>query len=1601
MRKKFVGKTGLLKALILSFAFFASFYARPSDAQVRGIGAGSLILDDGTGHTVTLFAPTITGSYQLKLPPALGAPGQTLVIQSDGSLQWQTGSGGVGSFSGGSTGLTPSTPMTGAVTLGGILGVANGGTGNSTGAATSFTGSLAGDVTGTQSATTVAKINGNPLGATTETLGNYLRSNGASWLSSGIQAGDVPTLNQNTTGNAATVTTDANLTGPVTSTGNATSIAANALSESMVSGLAASLTSATTNAESFFTAGTGISLTTGVIANTGVLSIDGHTGAYTLASADIPNNAANTTGNAATVTTDANLTGPVTSTGNATSIAANALSESMVSGLAASLTSATTNAESFFTAGTGISLTTGVIANTGVLSIDGHTGAYTLASADIPNNAANTTGNAATVTTDANLTGPVTSTGNATSIAANALSESMVSGLAASLTSATTNAESFFTAGTGISLTTGVIANTGVLSIDGHTGAYTLASADIPNNAANTTGNAATVTTDADLTGPVTSSGNATTISPQAVGYSNIVNEASVSLLGNPTGASTTTEAITLGSGLSFSGTTLIATGSGGTVTSVSGAGGGTGLTLTGGPITTTGTLTLGGVLDIANGGTNSSTTLTNGKVMISNTGSIVEGPVWTSGTSTLTGNITGNAATVTTDANLTGPVTSTGNATSIAANALSESMVSGLAASLTSATTNAESFFTAGTGISLTTGVIANTGVLSIDGHTGAYTLASADIPNNAANTTGNAATVTTDANLTGPVTSTGNATSIAANALSESMVSGLAASLTSATTNAESFFTAGTGISLTTGVIANTGVLSIDGHTGAYTLASADIPNNAANTTGNAATVTTDANLTGPVTSTGNATSIAANALSESMVSGLAASLTSATTNAESFFTAGTGISLTTGVIANTGVLSIDGHTGAYTLASADIPNNAANTTGNAATVTTDANLTGPVTSTGNATSIAANALSESMVSGLAASLTSATTNAESFFTAGTGISLTTGVIANTGVLSIDGHTGAYTLASADIPNNAANTTGNAATVTTDANLTGPVTSTGNATSIAANALSESMVSGLAASLTSATTNAESFFTAGTGISLTTGVIANTGVLSIDGHTGAYTLVSADIPNNAANTTGNAATATTAVSFSGSLVGDVTGTQGATTISTTAGPNIVTAINDGTGAIDAANGGTGDASFTVFAPIVGGATSTGALQSASTGMSNSGWVLTSNGSSSVPTWQASSAGNAVIYSPTTSQATAASGDDLFDVEYAPGGVASALGAVINSIGTSGTATGLTVTARGGTTSNTGIVDIFEDSSASSNPSYGMTINGTGGAIAGNGSVGLFVGKTHAPDIGAELKGTTADMVLEGSYTAANATALEFAGNGSDPTDAALAVNPGDYPNAMFASGASSGIYAITTASTSTSITTANFGTFNNGFGLCGAATATPGTPARIVGVWGLASGVSQTNTSSIGVLAQGQGQGETYEGSTNVALEVSQGELTMGRTTDPNTHDGTGVSISGSSASDGPSGLVALTTSFTSVAGPAIREQSFNVGNEYCASNSVILATVQNNPDATKSTYTVQVVPASGQFTLILTQNVLSSATSTVNPHVNVGYIIINPSR
>jgi hypothetical protein len=96
----------------------------------------------------------------------------------------------------------------------------------------------------------------------------------------------------------------------------------------------------------------------------------------------------------------------------------------------------------------------------------------------------------------------------------------------------------------------------------------------------------------------------------------------------------------------------------GGTVTSVAASGGTTGLTFSGSPITTSGTLTLGGTLAVANGGTGQ-TSYTNGQLLIGNTtGNTLSKATLTAGTNI---SITNGAGSITINAAdaYTGTVTS------------------------------------------------------------------------------------------------------------------------------------------------------------------------------------------------------------------------------------------------------------------------------------------------------------------------------------------------------------------------------------------------------------------------------------------------------------------------------------------------------------------------------------------------------------------------------------------------------------------------------------------------------------------------------------------------------------------------------------------------------------------------------------------------------------------------------------------------------------------------------------------------------------------------------------------------------------------------------
>jgi hypothetical protein len=100
-----------------------------------GTVTGSVALNGSTSGTVTVNTAAAAGTWTLTLPTSAGTNGYVLSTDGAGVTSWiaqSGGGGGVSSFSAGTTGLTPNTATTGAVTLAGTLAVANGGTGVTT-----------------------------------------------------------------------------------------------------------------------------------------------------------------------------------------------------------------------------------------------------------------------------------------------------------------------------------------------------------------------------------------------------------------------------------------------------------------------------------------------------------------------------------------------------------------------------------------------------------------------------------------------------------------------------------------------------------------------------------------------------------------------------------------------------------------------------------------------------------------------------------------------------------------------------------------------------------------------------------------------------------------------------------------------------------------------------------------------------------------------------------------------------------------------------------------------------------------------------------------------------------------------------------------------------------------------------------------------------------------------------------------------------------------------------------------------------------------------------------------------------------------------------
>lgn len=227
---------------------------------------GALALKNGgNANILNLQAGVTASTITFTLPTADGTAGQTLV--TDGAQNWSFGT----------------------------LSVAGGGTG-----AVTLTGLVKGNGT---SAFTPATV-GTDYSAGTQALATgILKSTTATGVLTIAIASDFPTLNQNTTGNAATVTTNANLTGVVTSVGNATS-----LGSFTSANLAAALTDETGTGSAVF-----------ATSPTLITPLLGTPTSGNLANCTFPTLNQNTTGNADTVTTNANMSGVVTSVGNTTS----------------------------------------------------------------------------------------------------------------------------------------------------------------------------------------------------------------------------------------------------------------------------------------------------------------------------------------------------------------------------------------------------------------------------------------------------------------------------------------------------------------------------------------------------------------------------------------------------------------------------------------------------------------------------------------------------------------------------------------------------------------------------------------------------------------------------------------------------------------------------------------------------------------------------------------------------------------------------------------------------------------------------------------------------------------------------------------------------------------------------------------------------------------------------------------------------------------------------------------------------------------------------------------------------------------------------------
>lgn len=197
-----------------------------------------------------------------------------------------------------------------------------------------------------------------------------------------------------------------------------------------------------------------------------------------------------------------------------------------------------------------------------------------------------------------------------------------------------------------------------------------------------------------------------------------------------------------------------------------------------------------------------------------------------------------------------------------------------------------------------------------------------------------------------------------------------------------------------------------------------------------------------------------------------------------------------------------------------------------------------------------------------------------------------------------------------------------------------------------------------------------------------------------------------------------------------------------------------ITTGVWNGT-TILVGNGGTGATSFTAYAVVCGGITSTGALQNVS-GVGSVGQVLTSNGAAALPSWQAVSGGGTVSPGLINQLAYYSSaGNTVSGLTTASGGVL-----VTNNAGAPSIL-------PGSATTGTVLQAVSGGAPAWSTISYPSTAGTTGQHLASNGSNVVYSTSTYADTyaVSTLLYASSANVVT--GLATANSAWLKTNGSG------------------------------------------------------------------------------------------------------------------------------------------------------------------------------------------------------------------------------------------